>query len=210
MTRRAAFLEAGEITLALLRHPDVAARWTQQSALPGMTIGGLAHHLGVQVVSGHSASVDRALRGVDSPVTLVEHYRRAAWVRADIDDEANLSIRTGAERSAGDGPGAVVSRVARALADLQPWPTDSLQSVQMPWWHWSMTADDFLLTRMMEMMVHADDLAASLGVETPVFPRTVARQVFTLLAAVAVDTHGQAAVLRALTRSERASSIVVF
>ncbi len=210
MTRRAAFLEAGEITLDLLRLPDVARRWTEPSALRGMTIGGLAHHLGVQVVSGHSASVDRALLGDDDPVALVEHYRRAAWVRADIDGDANASIRAGAERSAGDGPSAVVTRVTRALADLQPWPTDSLPTVRMPWWDWSMSADDFLLSRMMEMMVHADDLAASLGIETPVFPRTVQRQVFTLLASLAVDTHGQSAVLRALTRSERAGNIVVF
>ena len=36
----------------------------------------------------------------------------------------------------------------------------------MPWWDWSLSMDDFLLTRMIEMMVHSDDLAVSLGVDT--------------------------------------------
>ena len=81
----------------------------------------------------------------------------------------------------------------------------------MPWWTWSLTLDDFLLTRMMEMMVHSDDLAVSLDVPTPEFPRSVTRPVFMLLTALAEVKHGQPAVIQALTRSERApASITVF
>ena len=56
----------------------------------------------------------------------------------------------------------------------------------------------------MEIMVHSDDLAASVGLPTPEFSEPVVRAVLGLLSAVAVDRHGQTAVLRALSRPQRA------
>ena len=51
----------------------------------------------------------------------------------------------------------------------------------------------------------------SLDVPTPEFPRTVTRPVFMLLTALAERKHGQTAVVRALTRAERApGSLAVF
>ena len=43
-------------------------------------------------------------------------------------------------------------------------------TVLIPWQGWSLSSADFVLTRTMEVLVHSDDLAASIGVETPVFP----------------------------------------
>ena len=43
----------------------------------------------------------------------------------------------------------------------------------IPWQGWSLTAHDFLVTRLMEIVVHADDLAASVGLPTPEFPDDV-------------------------------------
>ena len=40
----------------------------------------------------------------------------------------------------------------------------------IPWQGWSLTAHDFLVTRLMEIVVHSDDLAASVGLPTPEFP----------------------------------------
>ena len=40
----------------------------------------------------------------------------------------------------------------------------------IPWQGWALTAADLLVTRMMEIVVHADDLAASVGLPTPEFP----------------------------------------
>jgi len=56
--------------------------------------------------------------------------------------------------------------------------------------------------------VHADDLAASLGCPTPQFDDAVRDPVVALLAALSVRRHGQIAVVRALTRAERASGSV--
>ncbi|MGL5911240.1 MAG: maleylpyruvate isomerase N-terminal domain-containing protein, partial [Phycicoccus sp.] len=52
-------------------------------------------------------------------------------------------------------------------------------------------------------LVHSDDLAASIGVEPPEFPRECADAVLALLASVAARRHGVTAVLRTLSRPQR-------
>ena len=80
--------------------------------------------------------------------------------------------------------------------------------MHLPWQGWSLTTHDFAVTRLMEMVVHADDLAASVGVHTPEFPDDVVAPVLGLLSGVAVRRHGQAAVVRALSRPQRAPGSV--
>ena len=58
------------------------------------------------------------------------------------------------------------------------------------------------------MVVHSDDLAASVGLPTPEFPDDVLVPVLDLLTRVAVRRHGQAAVVRALSRPQRAPASV--
>ena len=69
-------------------------------------------------------------------------------------------------------------------------------------------APDSVLTRTMEVLVHSDDLASSIGVATPRFPDEAAYAVLGLLASVAADRHGQVQVLRALSRPQRAEGPV--
>lgn len=211
MSRQRAFLESAQIAADLIADPRVELAWQEPSALPEMSIGALATHLGAQVGAAHAAAVDPSVASAEKPVTVLEHYARASWVGAELDDEANVRIREGAEQSALDGYAGLKARVEGSLAHLQPWPSSTNRVVRMPWWQWSLSLDDFLLTRAMELVVHTDDLAASLGVPTPEFPRTVTRPVFTLLVALAERRHGQSAVVRTLTRAERApGSIVAF
>jgi hypothetical protein len=80
--------------------------------------------------------------------------------------------------------------------------------VLIPWQGWALRASDLLTTRMMEMVVHSDDLAVSVGVETPEVPPEVAERVLGLLTRVAVRRHGQAALVRALSRPQRAPASV--
>ncbi len=211
MSRREVFLEAAELVVPLFGHEQVAARWSEPSALTGLSVGALATHLAGQVVSVHAAGTVPSASSRDKPVTLMEHYTRAEWVAAGPDDEANVSIRDRAEHSAEEGHAAVVERLERSMSALLRWPPEAPASVRMPWWDWSLSMDDFILTRMMEVMVHSDDLAVSIGVPTPEFPRSVARPVLTLLTSLAERRHGQPALIRALTRSERApTSLAVF
>src|SRR5205814_4863179 len=171
----------------------------------------LAAHLAVQV-----RFVPRTLTDPPPPgevVTLDGHYTRAAWVGADLDDETNVQIRRGGEQSAAEGPGAVAAGTAGAVEELRTLlaqaPADRL--VHPPAGPWALLLDDFLVTRMMEIAVHSDDLAYSVGIPTPDLPPEVLGPVLGLLSRLAVRRHGQAAVLRGLTRAERApASIVAF
>jgi len=56
----------------------------------------------------------------------------------------------------------------------------------------------------MELVVHSDDLACSVGLPTPGFPERVTAPVIELLARLAVRRHGAVGVVRGLARAERA------
>ena len=58
--------------------------------------------------------------------------------------------------------------------------------------------------------MHSDDLAVSVGVDTPVLPAEVFDPVRDLLVRLAVARHGQARVVAALTRRERALPVHAF
>jgi hypothetical protein len=207
------FLLAGASALELLGRVELVQQWDRPSALPEMSVGALAAHLGSQVLSAHAAVTAGANVTDEAPVPLLEHYARVAWVKAGLDDPANVTIRQGAEQSAVTGHDPLVASVQDALADLQTAFTTTLPAglppaVRMPWWEWSLSFEDFLLTRVMEIVVHSDDLAVSLDIDPPRLPQTVLGPVLALLVGVSLQRHGQAAVVRALSRSERAPASV--
>lgn len=203
---------AAGLVAELVVRPEVVASWDRESACAGMSVGGLAWHLADQ--TGHVVRLLGDAPVEDTPIALVEHYRRAAWVRSGLDGEFNVGIREGADEAATAGPDALAARVRRDLAALESALAPTLDeerrpdTVHIPWQGWSLTTRDFLATRLMEMVVHADDLAVSVEIPGPEFPAPVVEAVLGLLAAVAVDTHGQAAVVRALSRPQRAPASV--
>jgi len=174
-----------------------------------MSVGGLARHLGgqpVTVVSLLPAADSQAGKG--ETIELLEHYARAAWLNEDLDGEANRSIRDNADRQAAAGPSAAVSRVAEARGKLESVLADPPPTTYVPWQGWALMTDDFLVTRLMEMVVHADDLATSVDVRPPDFGAAVLDPVFRLLTALAVRRHGQNALVRTLTRPQRSPATV--
>ena len=67
-----------------------------------------------------------------------------------------------------------------------------------------MQLDEFLVTRLVEAAIHLDDLAASVGVETPL-TEEAASVVVECLVRVARQRHGDLEVMRAMGRPDRAS-----
>lgn len=202
------FLAMARITAELLRAPEVAAAWDRPSALPEFGVSGLAGHLGNQVLL-----VAAALEGPvpEEPVVpVVEHYACSEWIDAGLDSEIHVQIRRGGEEHAAGGPAAVADRVDATAAELAgALATSPDRPVRLPFFGpRSLTLDDFLATRMMELAVHADDLAVSVGVPTPEFPESAVAAVVDLLTRVSVRRHGTVAVLRALTRAERAPDTI--
>ena len=88
MTRDDAFLVAADAALALVGRPEVAAAWSAPSALPRLSVGGLAVHLGNQVVRAAQLLPQDA---GDLPVLADadEHYARSAWPTAPPEDPVN-------------------------------------------------------------------------------------------------------------------------
>jgi hypothetical protein len=202
---RTAFLEAADTTAGLLANPAVAAKWGEPSALTGFTVGGLAMHLASQVLN-----TQRALEHELSPelphITLLDHYARSVWVEAAVDHEVNVGIVAGAEAEAVEGPAGLATKVDATVAELRhrlpAEPADRWAA--MPWWKWCTDLDDLLVTRMMEMAVHSDDLAVSVTVSTPALPDAVLDPVLALLSQLSQRRHGSLALLRAYSRRERA------
>jgi hypothetical protein len=209
---RDAVVHAAELVGGLVARREIAAAWTEESSCAGMTVGGLARHL-----VGQSQYVVRLLSADESPrddaetLGLIEHYARESWPHEDLDSDANRFVREKSDTQAGEGHDVAVSLQARAIADLPAALADPPGTVFIPWQGWRMPTDDFAVTRLMEMVVHSDDLAASVGVPAPDFGPAVLEPVLALLAGLAVVRHGQDAVVRALTRPQRApASIAAF
>ncbi len=201
---RSAFVNACHAAFSLASDSAVANAWFTESACADMTVGGLAHHLLAQI--DHVVSALDKPPTTDGPIPLLDHYTRAEWVKAGHDDEANVSVRQSADESALAGHGSMLAHAAMGLAHL-PEALASPRSpdvVHLPWQRWSLTTDDFLVTRSMELVVHSDDLAASVDLPLPEFPEAVMEQVIALLGGVAARRHGQAAVIRGLSRPQRA------
>jgi Mycothiol maleylpyruvate isomerase N-terminal domain len=171
-------------------------------------VGGLAGHLAYQIMV-----VPQILTGPapqEPTVSLLEHYGRVQWIEAGLDDEINVRIRRGGDEVAAEGPAALAARVDSVVEEL----TGGLASaanrpVRIPLWGpWSMMLDDMLVTRMMELAVHSDDLAVSVGIATPELPQGAVDAVVDLLSRLAVRRHGATTVLRALSRAERAPATI--
>lgn len=203
------FPVAGAIALDLVQRPEARHQWRQPSALPKMSVGALACHLGRQAV--RAAELLPVATDVPPLDSVDEHYARAVWVTTTSpDDPAN--DRSTDDTEAARGAAALTSRTAGALGQVRGMLTAGAARdvVLIPWQGWSLRRDDFLLTRMLEIVVHSDDLAISLGVPTPEFPAEVFTPVRDVLMRLAVRRHGQSAVISALTRNERAQVISAF
>ncbi|MDP4501203.1 maleylpyruvate isomerase N-terminal domain-containing protein [Nonomuraea turcica] len=206
---RQSYLVAAASAVSLLSDPAVAGAWDKPSALTEFSVGGLAGHLAHQIVRVRDAlAADNG--AAEEPIGLIEHFSRSPWVQAGLDHESNVFVRRGGEAAAADGPVALVERTQALLdlltAALPAEPADRV--VHLPWANWSLTLDDFLLTRLVELVVHSDDLAASVGVETPALPESVIDPAVELLARLAVHRHGATAVIRTLSRAERAPATI--
>lgn len=202
------YLRAARTALDLLESDAVAKAWTEPSALAGFTVGGLATRLSQQVTSVTAAlAADHAGK---EQVGLFEHYDRAAWLAADLDNDYNTGIRDGGERAAAAGPAAVIGEATAALTALQAAlpALDGTETSGNSRWPYATSLDDFLRTRIMEFVVHTDDLAYSLALDTPVFDQDVFDTAAWMLTRLAAKRHGQANLVRALARAERAPASI--
>lgn len=202
-----AVIAAIEQLTDLVASPEVAAAWDRDSALPGLTVGGLTRHL----VSQPECAIEFLTTPVpcDAPVmTLVGHYDRVDWLYAPVDAPQNTSIRDDFNQMASAGQTESVQVLAWSREHLPTAIATAGATTYVPWQDCALPTEDFLVVRLMEIVVHADDLACSIGVPTPRFAPDVLEPVLALLAALAVQRRGQETLLRALSRHERTAGSV--
>ena len=134
------------------------------------------------------------------------YYARVSWIGSDLGTPFNQLIRSGGEQEAADGPAALAVRVAACIRQLRDTlPGARTRPVRRPTWGaWSISFDDFVTSRMLELVIHCDDLACSVGLPVPAFPPQAVETVVDILSRIALRRHGATDVLRALSRSERA------
>lgn len=208
-----AFRASAHIARDLIASAPVAARWDEQSALPEFTVGGLAAHLGRQILN--------LVRFLDLPVSpgtprmdLPTWFRDGAGGKSDqpLDSPTHRAIRARAAALAANGPAALAAEIGDALAVLdRRIPTEDPGRWVDLFGNHALTLDTLLMTRLVEIVVHSDDLAVSTGVPTPEFPPEAMDRVLSTLMLYGRDRHGDLALLRALTRRERApESVSVF
>jgi hypothetical protein len=199
-----AYLDAIDPVLGLLEAPEVAAAWEQPSVLVGMTVGGLAAHL-ARAVTATPTYLAQAPEG--EPVSAATRLSNTKWVSSGPDSPVNTEIRQQALDEAAAGPDAVAASMRTAARDVRTLVATQdpdRRVVVVPAEGVSVSLDDFVTLRLLELSAHSDDLACSVGLPTPPLPQAAQQAVAHLLVDVAIVRHGWPQVLRALSRAERA------
>jgi hypothetical protein len=193
-------LEACEPTLGLLRSPVLAERWAEPSALTEWSNGGLAGHL-----ARAAFNLERALdqRGSDEGlVDAIVYYANSD--PEPPDSPIGRRIRELGDQEAAAGHAVLADRFAASVARLRDQAVPLSPTVAVQMFGRLLSIDDCASACLLELVVHTDDLAVSLGLPTPVFSAPVMDLVMRTLYGIARAKHGDLAVLRALSRSERA------
>jgi hypothetical protein len=206
---RRLFCAAADATAPLLADTALAARYDGPSVLAEFSLRGLAGHLlrAVTSVEGY-LDAPRPPAGTGTagePVTAADYYATVLGPGPpDINDDLSRSVR---QRGLEAAPG-----TAAELAEAWAATTDRLRSrlaaeaagrFVSVYGGIVLSLDDYLITRLVELVVHGDDLAGSLGVEPPALRPEATGLVIDTLVEVARIRHGDTAVVRALARRER-------
>jgi hypothetical protein len=193
-------VEAVEAAAELMGRDTVAARWGESSALAGMTVGALCAHL-VRAAGSVLAYLDRTDPGTRPTEPLLTPV---TYFHAAIASPIHERIKEVSADEAAAGWSQVSSRCGEVVAALRTRlaeePTDRLVAAlggRM------LTLDDFCRTRLIEVLFHIDDLAASVGLSPPDTDVDGRNIVIETLVGIARMRHGDWPVLHALARDER-------
>jgi hypothetical protein len=197
---RGLVIEAVDASAVLIGGDEVTARWDEPSALAGMTVGALCAHL-VRAAGATLAYLDRTdpdARPADALLTPVTYFHAA------IDSPIHERIKEVSATEATAGPAELAIKCAQIATSMRERfaaePSDRLVAAlggRM------LLLDDFCRTRLIEVLFHLDDVAASVGLpcpDTDVAGRTI---VIDILIGIARMQRGDWEVLHALAREER-------
>jgi Mycothiol maleylpyruvate isomerase N-terminal domain len=201
---REAFLATASEARALIASREVAAKWREPSALDGLDVGAVAGHL-ARAGFVVTAYLDASEPGVGSDtaelVTADQYFERAL---ATASNDLHAGIRARAAEEAADGQEALVARVDATLHALdERLASEPAHRAVRVIGGLVLPLDEYLVTRMIELVVHSDDLAVSVGLDTPDFDALTMACVIGCMLAMVRARHGDIAVMRSFARRER-------
>ena len=199
---RASYLEAADVASSLLTGTAVGQSWTEDSVLPEMSIGALAGHLARSILQVEWF-LDGPING--GPLISAVHYYARLEGTTVANSPLNVGVRARGEETALAGASAVSEQAHRALGRLHERLAQEPPQRRVTVLHRAgeeMLLDEYLQTRCVELAVHIEDLALSVGSNVRAPERAVAVAVEVVLGA-ARQRHGDQAVLHGLTRRER-------
>ncbi len=173
----------------------------QDSVLPQFSVAALAGHLlrGMTTVGHYLDGPEPSENGISAA-----SYFLTMLGSAGLSDPASQAVRTRGDEAAAAGPAALASNARAAFARLPSRlaGAGSRRRLRVAA-GLVMALDEYLRTRVVELVVHVDDLATSLGVELAPLPPGTCKVAIDVLVDVARLRYGDLAVLRALARRER-------
>ena len=207
--QRNVFFGATSSLADLIASPAVGDHWGEWSSLEGFTVGGIAGHIvrSVQALvdllerpipEGARVATPAQFFGVNKPKGPVPDDPIAKFIVDDGENRAKFGQRSvvGAFRE-------LVGQAEEVLRDLTA--TTIIPTIRIP--DGVTFLGIYLTTRVVELVVHGDDLASSVGIDWQP-PFAAGALAIGMLVQIASEQHGAIEVLRVLARSERAASDV--
>jgi Mycothiol maleylpyruvate isomerase N-terminal domain len=205
---RAAFFDEVSRADAVVRLPAVSARWSEASALDGMTVGDLTAHLTRAATTTSTYLDGESASG--KPVSVSEYFVTLLDAPADLESPVNRGVRERSRTEASDGYAEVVVHWDKVLSRLEHQLAGvDLGRLIVAAGGLIVRVDDYLVTRILELCLHSDDLAVSVNTAAPEIPDEVAAIVAHALVDIARERYGNRPVLLALARRERAGTDVL-
>jgi uncharacterized protein (TIGR03083 family) len=196
----AAFVESGARAHAVLATDGVGNAWNAESILPEMTVGDVAGHL-LAVLIMFDRRYDVPTPPGVAPVDPVGGYADIRLAEpSDLDRPPFRMPREGGRRVSARGHATVIEQFGATLARLDarlradgPERPILVGDGTVP-----MTLRAFTTTRIVELVVHADDLAESVGTAVPPLSHDAAAIVIDHFVMAVRRRVGAAATIRAL------------
>jgi hypothetical protein len=205
---RSTYLASVDTALNLLRNSEVERSWSTPSALEHWQVSGLCGHL-ARAVTLVEQYLDADPTPDGEPLSPNTYYERAID-SFDLDSELHRAIRRRGDEMAEEGARALVVLVdavaQRLRVRLSLEPGDRLVGVMKGM---VLSLDDYLATRVVELVVHIDDLAVSVGLPIPELPHDAYRLAMEVLLDIVRLRSGDLAIVRAMARPERVDPSVL-
>jgi hypothetical protein len=170
-----------------------------------MTVGEVAGHLSHSGVFAVEEALTKSSIPAGTPLSAARLLSRAPL---EADDPKHDGVRAVAASQSERGQEDLVVRLHRCIDQVEPLlvQRDDDSIVSFPWGAGvPMTMREFLRSRVVELAVHLDDLAVSVGIDDLTLSPTAVILACEVGVAIDVERYSSTEVLRALFRRQRGS-----